>query len=130
MTTVCSVAEPGPREDGYGAKIEVPSVHPGLGASALPWHSGAAYKRALAEFSQTTTLITLCRDVGQGVVAPGGPSAWDPPAVRYTMADADVESMRAAAAECVRILAAAGANKVWTGHVGPAEEHSADIGIF
>jgi choline dehydrogenase-like flavoprotein len=127
MTTVCAAVEHGPNQDGYGAKIEVPSVHPGLSATALPWHNSAAYKRALAEFGRTTCLITLCRDIGQGRVAPGGPSAWDPPVVSYTMAEADVESMRAASAACIRILAAAGANKVWTTHVGPAGEHSAVI---
>eukprot|EP01050_Picozoa_sp_SAG11_P021666 SAG11_NODE_3900_length_2158_cov_2.273919_1_plen_207_part_00 len=36
MTTVCGHAEQGPGGDGYGAKIEVPSVHPGLMCADRP----------------------------------------------------------------------------------------------
>ena len=40
MTTVCTADQMGPDGDGYGAKLECPSAHYGLMASALPWVSG------------------------------------------------------------------------------------------
>ena len=45
MTTVCSECEAGPAGDFYGAKLEVPSVHPGLMAACLPWAGGRDFKR-------------------------------------------------------------------------------------
>eukprot|EP00038_Savillea_parva_P010523 m.190935 g.190935 ORF g.190935 m.190935 type:complete len:777 (+) comp18178_c0_seq1:135-2465(+) len=127
MTTVCGAAEAGPRNDMYGAKIEVPSVHPALGASGMPWHSGLAYKQSLSEFASISTLITLCRDKGEGEVALGGASGFDPPKVHYTLSPADSESMVWAMAHCVRIFAAAGADKVFTTHAGPVGRVEAEM---
>ena len=44
MTTVCSEAEMGPENDGYGAKLEIPSAHVGLVGASSAWHGGAQFK--------------------------------------------------------------------------------------
>ena len=69
MTTVCSEAEKGPDCDFYGAKLEVPSVHPGLMAACLPWAGGFDFKQRLLESEDIACIITLCRDKGEGRVS-------------------------------------------------------------
>ena len=36
--------------EGYGVRLEMAPVHPGLGATSLPWAGGREWKRSLARF--------------------------------------------------------------------------------
>lgn len=65
MTAVCGAAEVCPRGTGYGAKIEIPSVHPGLMAAALGWRGGAAFTADLRHTNYTASAIVLQRDGGE-----------------------------------------------------------------
>ena len=114
MTTVCKVAEMGPNADGYGAKLEVPSAHLGLMAAYVPWFGGAELKETLAKASETSALIVLQRDSGEGQIRLG-PDGFSPK-VAYSVSDADKASMQAALAHAVRILAAGSPAKISTLH--------------
>lgn len=52
----------------YGARLEVPSVHPGLMAACLPWRGGYHAKSQLADLNCAAAVIALQRDVGEGTV--------------------------------------------------------------
>jgi len=114
MTTVCKVAEMGPKGDGYGAKLEVPSAHIGLMAAYVPWFGGAELKETLVKASNTAALIVLQRDFGEGQIRLG-PDGFSPK-VDYTVCDADKASMQAAVKHAVRILAAGSPSKISTLH--------------
>eukprot|EP00619_Florenciella_sp_RCC1007_P007657 CAMPEP_0205917638 /NCGR_PEP_ID=MMETSP1325-20131115/9289_1 /ASSEMBLY_ACC=CAM_ASM_000708 /TAXON_ID=236786 /ORGANISM="Florenciella sp., Strain RCC1007" /LENGTH=431 /DNA_ID=CAMNT_0053285079 /DNA_START=8 /DNA_END=1303 /DNA_ORIENTATION=+ len=115
MTTVCNEIEPGPKKDGYGCKIEVPSTHPGLITSSLPWHGGAAVKGHVLDTADAAALIVLQRDHGHGVVRddPTNPMGMK---IEYSVTEDDKESMIDGMDKCIRILAAAGANEIMTMH--------------
>jgi len=115
MTTVSNEVEPGPKNDGYGCKLEVPSTHPGLISSSIPWHGGAAVKAHLLDTADAAAMIVLQRDHGTGVVTN---DAWNPMGmkVNYAVTDDDKESMIDGMDKCIRILAAAGADEIMTTH--------------
>lgn len=127
MTSVCGETELGPRGDWYGSKLEVPSIHPGLGATALPWRSGTDFKKAMLDFASTASILALCRDKGEGSVELGGPSGFDPPKVHYTLSADDAKTMLWSIDRCIKIHAAAGADKIFTMHCGPGGERTAIV---
>eukprot|EP00035_Acanthoeca_spectabilis_P039611 m.63720 g.63720 ORF g.63720 m.63720 type:complete len:838 (+) comp9676_c0_seq1:982-3495(+) len=127
MTTVCTETERGPRGDYYGAKLEVPCVHPGLGAMGIPWHSGDAFKRSFLDFGATASIIVLTRDKGEGRVCLGGTTGFDPPKVHYTLCPDDAHTLLWSAAHVIKIMAVEGAAKIFTAHAGPAGDISATI---
>ena len=115
MTTVCREAESGPKNDGYGAKIEVPSTHTGLMAATLPWMSGAMYKRMAVMARETLALVVLQRDHDSEGTIRLGPDGFSPK-VDYTLGEADKQSMVAALQTALRVLAAEGPTMLATLH--------------
>jgi long-chain-alcohol oxidase len=71
LTTVCKAFEQGPRYDGYGAKVECPSAHPGLLAAGLQWTTPEQYKERLLKLRSAAFLIAIQRDRGEGSVRLG-----------------------------------------------------------
>ena len=131
MTTVSDVDASGPCFDGYGAKLEVPSVHPGLMAACSPWRGGFAAKSLLLESRSAAALIVLQRDCdseGQVVLSnsPWWRYGWMPrasalntPIIHFKIGSLDARSMLHSLGSCVRVLEAAGATYVSTLHAGP-----------
>jgi choline dehydrogenase-like flavoprotein len=97
--------------DGYGFLIEGVQYTTGLGASALPWTSGAEHKATLADFRDAATFIGLVRDHGYGKVtldANGMTVPW------YAMTDeVDLRNTAHAIEVQIRAHVAAGARRVW-----------------
>ena len=97
--------------DGYGFLLEGVQYTTGLGASALPWTSGAAHKETLADFRDAATFIGLVRDHGHGKVTldeNGMTVPW------YSMNDAvDLRNTALAIEAQIRAHVAAGARRVW-----------------
>ncbi|KAL7544966.1 hypothetical protein ACHAWF_014357 [Thalassiosira exigua] len=118
MTTVCGEAAMGPAGDGYGAKIEVPSVHPGLMAANGPWESGRRFKEVMEACARTAVFIVLQRDHGEGTVRLG-PDGFSPK-VRYRLDPRDAEAMDKGLKVALRIMAANGCEELWTVHNSPA----------
>jgi choline dehydrogenase-like flavoprotein len=54
--------------DGYGFLIEGAQYAPAIGASAVPWTSGAAHKEMMSDWKYGATFIALTRDRGHGRV--------------------------------------------------------------
>jgi glycerol-3-phosphate dehydrogenase len=48
VTAVSGVVE----IDGYGAKLEVPQLHPGSFSTVVPWHGAAAHKEIMLKYDQ------------------------------------------------------------------------------
>jgi hypothetical protein len=44
--------------EGYGVRLEMAPVHPGLGATSLPWAGGREWKRSLARFRFVPPAVT------------------------------------------------------------------------
>lgn len=65
MTAICRDGMMGPANNGFGARLECPSVHPGLMGACLPWQSAIEAKAALLELKTNTAIIALQRDVGE-----------------------------------------------------------------
>jgi hypothetical protein len=65
MTAICRHHMMGPSNNGFGARLEVPSVHPGLMAACLPWKSGIESKASVLELRSSSAIIVLQRDIGE-----------------------------------------------------------------
>jgi choline dehydrogenase-like flavoprotein len=97
-------------EDGYGFLIEAVQYTTGLGASSVPFTTGADHKQAMVDFRNSASFIGLVRDHGHGRVsldANGGTVPW------YSMTDElDVRNMRRALDAQIRAHHAAGARSI------------------
>jgi len=90
MTVVCNEFASGPANDGYGAKIECPSVHTGLMGAGLNWTDPMRFKETLAVAKNAVTLIVLQRDRSEGRVYPDKNGR---PRVSYELEERDKNSM-------------------------------------
>ncbi|KAJ3388069.1 hypothetical protein HDU84_000312 [Entophlyctis sp. JEL0112] len=61
LTTLCSVVA-NRNGSGYGARIEIPSVLPGVYSVVNSYTSGADMKRKMLQYSNSCTMIILARD--------------------------------------------------------------------
>lgn len=114
MTTVCNALERGPRNNGYGAKIECPSAHTGLAAAVIRYRSPRDFKENLLQLRHAVPLIAIQRDSTEGRVhlAADGFS----PKVDYVVNDADKESIKRSVQGLVKILISSGSDFIATGH--------------
>lgn len=98
-------------EDGYGFLIEGVQYTTGLGASAVPFTTGAEHKAVMRDFRNCATWIGLVRDHGSGRVTideHGQAVAW------YAVADElDLRHTAAALEQQIRGHVAAGARRVF-----------------
>jgi hypothetical protein len=115
LTTVCKAFEQGPIRDGYGAKIECPSAHPGLLAAGLQWTTPEQFKERLFKLRSAAFLIAIQRDRGEGSVRLGKDGY--SPQIEYVMSDADKESLMEAVKGNILILLASGAREVSSAHM-------------
>ncbi|GAA2700714.1 FAD-dependent oxidoreductase [Actinoplanes palleronii] len=97
-------------EDGHGFLIESVQYSTGLGASAIPFSTGAGHKQVMAGYRGYASFIGLVRDRGHGRVtldAAGETTAW------YALDDElDVRNSRRAIEAQIRLHHAAGARGV------------------
>lgn len=115
LTTVCKAFELGPRYDGYGAKVECPSAHPGLLAAGLQWTTPEQFKERLLKLRSAAFLIAIQRDRGEGSVRLGRDGY--SPKIEYVTNDADNESLMEAVKGNILILLASGAREVSSAHM-------------
>jgi choline dehydrogenase-like flavoprotein len=115
MTTVSNTFE-NVAGDGYGAKIECPTVHPGLLGGLLPWRGGLEHKQLMLKFANMSPLVILTRDkdsVGT-VEVNQKPDGTSYPKLNYAVSSTDEKSMVESTIGCAKILLAAGAKMVET----------------
>mmetsp|Transcript_1877 Transcript_1877/g.3391 ORF Transcript_1877/g.3391 Transcript_1877/m.3391 type:complete len:497 (-) Transcript_1877:13-1503(-) len=116
MTTVCTEFQNGVDGDGYGPKLECPSVHTGVMAAALPWKNGPQFKEALESSSKMVAVIVLQRDIGGGTVT-GKNHGFDP-VVDYVPDARDEKNIKEGLKRAFDILRVCDTiDKIWTCHV-------------
>ncbi|WP_436533561.1 FAD-dependent oxidoreductase [Actinoplanes sp. HUAS TT8] len=116
-------------EDDYGFLMESVQYTTGLGASAMPFTTGAEHKRAMADYRNYASFIGLIRDRGHGRVTvdeSGQTTAW------YSIKDdLDVRNSRRAIEAQIRLHHAAGARGIrLLGHGLPAWESGQDLDAY
>lgn len=116
-------------EDGYGFLMESVQYTTGLGASAMPFTTGAEHKQAMADYRNYASFIGLVRDHGHGRVTvddSGETTAW------YSLQDdVDVRNSRRAIESQIRLHHAAGARTIrLLGQGLPTWSSGADLDAF
>jgi choline dehydrogenase-like flavoprotein len=98
--------------DGHGFLIETTQYTTGVGASAIPFTSGAAHKEFLSRFANVATTVALLRDRGHGRVAVDKDGEAVP---TYAVSDElDVANLRKGVQAQARVHRAAGAVQIYT----------------
>jgi choline dehydrogenase-like flavoprotein len=115
--------------DGYGFLIEGAQYAPAIGASAVPWTSGAAHKEMMSDWKYGATFIALTRDRGHGRVTVdqnGEAVPW------YPVDDPrDQANLRRGLDAQVRLHRAAGAKAIYSLATGlPLWRYGDDLDAF
>jgi choline dehydrogenase-like flavoprotein len=97
----------------YGFRLEAAPIHPGLAASAIPWHSARAHRRRMQQLPHTAGLIALVRDRPTGRVRL---SSSGRPVIDYRPGASEQEHLRHGVIAAARVHLAAGAREVLTLH--------------
>lgn len=111
MTAVSTECVAGPVGDNYGCRLECPSVHPGLGASVMPWLGGRQFKEVMLGLRRFTSQIILVRDRGSGEVRIDKQGT---PRLYYPLGHHDRQSMLDGLERAIRATAAAGVDEITT----------------
>lgn len=123
MTAVSNVVE-NIENDGYGAKLEIPSLHPGSFSTVVPWRGAAAHKETMMKYDRCTPILVLTRDKDStGVVRYDDKENY---IVDFTLSNRDRQSLMAGIEKSLNILVAAGAREVSTGQFGVDPFHFKD----
>ncbi|CAO3607199.1 unnamed protein product [Cunninghamella echinulata] len=61
MTVVSDMDRP--EANHFGAKIEIPSVHPALAAISLPWRGALHHKKVMNSFNHIVPMVIIARDM-------------------------------------------------------------------
>ncbi|KAF9437014.1 hypothetical protein BGZ76_002284 [Entomortierella beljakovae] len=106
-STVCKDVD----GNGYGAVIEVPTLHPLFYSTFGKWSSAADYKAYMMDLNYIVPLITVVRDRDGGSISTGPDGL---PRINYTISKHDLASLKESTEHCIRILVAAGAKSIRT----------------
>jgi choline dehydrogenase-like flavoprotein len=98
---------------GYGAKFETAPVHPSLPMLGFPWESGRQFKRLMISFPHMSVLGVLLRDRDGGRITIDRQGL---PMIDYRISTYDRGHMRRGLREAAKVLLAAGARELFTGH--------------
>src|SRR5215218_8629174 len=95
----------------YAPLLETVPVHPGVTAAALHWRSAADHRAQMERLADLSLVAVLCRDAGAGRVLTDRDGS---PRVRWRLHAADEARMAAGLAAAGEVLAAAGAEEVFS----------------
>ncbi|KAJ3295201.1 hypothetical protein HDU79_009641 [Rhizoclosmatium sp. JEL0117] len=101
---------------GYGARIEVPSMHPGVFAAIGPYRGAAAFKKMMLQYKNRVSLMALCRDYDS--TARVYQDAQGYTHIDFSLGSFDSVSLEKAIVAKMKILLAAGATEVDAGLPG------------
>ena len=96
-----------------GSKLETTAIHPALLVGAAPWRSAAQHAELMSWLPRITLVGVLLRDLDAGEVRVGRDGT---PAVRYRLSARDADRLRAGTVAAARVLEAAGATRIVSGH--------------
>jgi choline dehydrogenase-like flavoprotein len=100
---------------GYGVRLEVAPVHPGLFALAVPWDDAREHKRRMARVAQAAAFIALVRDTGEGHVTL---NRQGDPILHYWPNELDRAHLVRGIQEMSRVAIGGGATAVGSQHSG------------
>ncbi|MDV3293477.1 MAG: FAD-dependent oxidoreductase [Nitrososphaerales archaeon] len=101
----------------HGFWVEAAPAHPGLFALSIPWVDGKQHKDFMRQYySRSTASIILLRERSSGSVSVDRSGF---PLVSYQLEQSDRSTLVRGMEETARILAAAGAVRIWTTHNTP-----------
>lgn len=115
MTSLSNIAE---NHDGsfYGAKLEVPVLHPSSFSAVLPWKGPLEYKQRLMRYPNTSPVLILSRDkTSEGSITYDENNQV---IVDYTVTKRDKESIMFGVEKALDVLVAAGATELFTCQAG------------
>lgn len=98
---------------GWGVRLEIAPVHPGIAALTLPWESGRQHKRLMGSLAHLANIIILTRDYGEGRVTVSRRGALR---IHYRLHPYDARHMMHGLIEALRVHHAAGAREVSSPH--------------
>jgi len=114
--------------EGYGVVYETAATNPALAVAFLPWRGAKPHLDVMMSLSQRSGVGVITRDRDSGEVRVGKDGE---PTVRYSLSARDARHLHAGVAGAARILAAAGAKSLMTGHQnGPAWRAGDDLEAF
>ncbi|KAI8616389.1 GMC oxidoreductase-domain-containing protein, partial [Chytriomyces sp. MP71] len=109
MTAISTVVE-SRSGTGYGAKLEVPTLHPGLFGVFTPFRNALDYKRTLLQYNHRAMFIVLTRD--EDSVSRVYEDAEGLLRVEFSLGGNDRKSLEEGAVASVKMFLAAGAREV------------------
>lgn len=112
-------------DNGYGPVFETVPVHPGTGASAVPWTTAAEHRERMLDFRRIGFCAPLLRDEGWGRVKVDRKGQVR---VDYTLSPADQRRSVEGVIVAGRVMEAAGAAEVYTLHRDPISYLTDDEG--
>jgi choline dehydrogenase-like flavoprotein len=105
---------------GYGARFETGPIHFALPASAFGWANPRQLRDDVGRLAHMGHVGILLRDRDAGRVVP---NRWGHPRVLYDVSKYDAAHMRRALEAAARVMAAAGAEELFTLHTPPVRCH-------
>jgi choline dehydrogenase-like flavoprotein len=115
MTAVSGVAENADNE-GYGAKLEVPLVHPGSYSTVMPWRGAVLHKELMMKYDHAAPILILSRDKNSDCTVRYNEQ--EDYIVDFKISNHDRQSIMAGIERSLMVLVAAGAREVHTGQFG------------
>lgn len=115
MTAVSNIVD-NSESDGYGAKLEVPCLHPGSYSSVIPWRGAAEHKEVMMRYDRCAPILILSRD--KDSVGAVRYDDKDNLIVDYTLSKRDRQSILNGIDKALNVLVAAGARELHTGQFG------------
>jgi choline dehydrogenase-like flavoprotein len=98
---------------GYGVVYETAAANPALAVAFMSWRGAASHRERMLRLSRLSSVGVITRDQDSGEVRTGRDGE---PVVHYTLSERDERRVRAGVAGAARILEAAGAESLFSGH--------------
>ncbi|KAI8060185.1 hypothetical protein BC940DRAFT_246855 [Gongronella butleri] len=112
MTAISCVTE-NVDGDHFGAKLEVPVLHPGMFGAMMPWRGAKNHKDAMLNYRHYAPIIVLTRDKDSKASVNHDPVTGEV-FVDFQLSKHDARSMMEGMVAAARVLVAAGAREVQT----------------
>lgn len=98
---------------GYGVVYETAAANPALAVAFMSWRGATTHRERMLRLANLSSVGVITRDQDSGEVRVGKDGE---PVVSYRLSDRDERRLRAGVAGAARILEAAGARSLFSGH--------------
>ncbi|MFJ1460725.1 GMC family oxidoreductase [Nocardia wallacei] len=98
---------------GYGVIYETGPINPALATGFMSWRGAAEFRSTMLDFAHSNSVGVITRDRDHGTVSVDRSGE---PVVKYRLSDYDAAHLHTGLDGSARILAAAGARRIFSGH--------------